>query len=355
MDSSFPPGGINKIKTNMKAGKRHIRGLIILLIGISSCSVIESQDNQGLTETNLFLEISHMTKASSDIGTPTHSVDRILVIPFQKNNLSLPDKQLNNFTPDWSLARQFDIAKFPTKSLSFLLKGSRTYKVLIIGYNHADYDHNNPTASTNRVVLNSQPLPTTLANFQLYPKLPNEVPEFFICYAETSGGNTVFIPTSGSNLKGKLGRIISALGVKVTNIPGYVKSVSLLADNMIKAIRLSDTTVSVIQVPGDNESRIIRKQNVSNGTVDFGEYLLPTGTANKMTIYLDISLGTLTQRYQMNIANSEVSEGGKLILPSNHAVRINASYNKINYGFVVTEVINLEDNTWDGIITNPAP
>lgn len=339
----------------MNTGCRYIWWLSILLLGLSACSKLENPDNKELTEMKLSLEMPLPTKASSDIGTSTHSVDRILVIPFPKTNPALPDNQLNNFTPDWTLARQFNITAFPTQSLAFQLRSFKNYKILIIGYNHADYDHNNPTASTNRVVLNSQPLPTTLANFQIYPKLPNQIPEFFICYAQTSGGNTVFTPTSGGNLQGKLGRIISGLGVKVTNIPGYVKSITLLGDNLVKAIRLADTTATIVQVPGDNESRTILTQNVSNGTVDFGVFLLPTGKTNKMTLYLDVTLGTLTQRYQMNIAPSEVSENGKLILSPNHAVKISTDYTKINYGFVVTEVINLEDNIWDGIVLNPQP
>lgn len=341
----------------MKTGKRHIWWLGILIWGISACTNIENPDNSRLTNMQLSLEIPVLTKASSNIGTATHSVDRVLVLPFQKQNVSLPNSQANNFVPVWSLSRQFNISTFPSSNLSFTLEGSKTYKVLVIGYNHADYDHNAPTANSNRINITSQPLPTTLANFQLYPKLPNEVPEFFICYAQVNGqaGNNVFIPTTGVNLQGKLGRIISGLGVRITNIPGYVKSVTLSADNMIKAIRLVDTTATVVQVAGDNESRNIRTLNVSSNSVDFGEFLLPSGTAKKVGFYLDIQLGSLTQRYKMNIEDSAVSTDGKLTLYPNHVIRITGNYNNINYGFVVTEVINLEDNVWDGITLTPAP
>ena len=41
-----------------------------------------------------------------------------------------------------------------------------------------------------------------------------------------------------------------------------------------------------------------------------------------------------------------------MLLP-NDAVIVSAGYDKINYGFVITRDINLEDDVWDGI--NPTP
>lgn len=335
----------------------YIWWLGILCWSLSACSDDKLLDEKGWVEVKLSLTTDMSTRASSDIGVATHSVDRILVLPFQKVNLSLPDTQNDNFIPVWSLARQYNIPAFPSTNLSFTLENSKTYKILVIGYNHADYDHNNPSGSGNRVILSSQPLPTTLANFQLYPKLPNQVPEFFICYGIASKGSTtlgpVFVPDDGITLSGTLGRIVSGLGVKITNIPSYVNSVTLLADNMVKAIRVADTTIAVMQTAGDNESRVIRQQNVVNGTVDFGIFLLPSGKTNTLTFYLDIGLGSLTQRYTMYIEDSDVTQGGKLMLLPNDAVIISAGYDKINYGFVITRDINLEDDVWDGI--NPTP
>lgn len=341
----------------MKTGLQQILYAAIALIFFAGCSEEGFRPEQDFVLTEFSLNADMATKASSDIGTPTHSVDRILVIPFQKVNPSLPNTRNDNFVPVWSYTRQIDIAKFPANSLSIGLDASKTYKVLVVGFNHADYNHATPTASTNRFTILTQPTPTTLANFQLNPKLPNNVPEFFICYLSAANGSTtigtVFTPADGIKLSGRLGRIISALAVKVTGIPSYVKSISLVAENMVKAIRVADTTASVVQVPGDNESRIIRTQNVSGNSVDFGEYLLPTGQANKMRLYLDVALGTLTQRYQITSTDPAVVVSNQFIFYPNHAIKISGNYNSINYGFVVTLGINLEDNTWDGIVPNP--
>ena len=160
----------------------YIWWLGILCWSLSACSDDKLLNEKGLVEVRLSLNTDMSTRTSSDIGVATHSVDRILVLPFQKVNLSLPDTQNDNFIPVWPLARQYNIPVFPSTNLSFTLENSKTYKILVIGYNHADYDHNTPSGSGNRVILSSQPLPTTLENFQL-----SDYFTLSVHYADTTG------------------------------------------------------------------------------------------------------------------------------------------------------------------------
>lgn len=334
----------------MKAGIYNILILLTVFLFLSGCSPagMENQPEDKVISVGLSLNTDLLTKASVDIGKDTSVVDRILVVPFQKVNVSLPDSRTDNFIPVWNFARQWNVSSFPVQSLKLGLMRGQIYKVLVLGYNHLDYDFYNPSLSTNWVVLNSQPLPTTLANFQLYPKSANQVPEFFTCFC-ISAGNAVFEPQEGGILSGRLGRVVSGLSVQVTGIPGYVKSVSLVADKMVKAVRVADTTASLVQMPGDNENRVIQTQNVVSGNVKFSNFLLPTGVANKTLLYLDITLGATRQRYTIKLPETDVSVDNQVILMPNSPVKITGDYDKINYGFTISRDINLDDDVWDGL------
>lgn len=289
------------------------------------------------------------------IGDPVHSVNRILVLPFQKINPALPGNAPSNFTPVYSLARQWDVATFPSGNLTLKLVKGLTYQVMVIGYNANDYNFNTPNAAGNRFSIGSVTTPTLLNNFHLYPKAPNIIPEFFSCFCTASDNGTslgtIFTPNTNTNisLSGQLNRLVSGLNIQISNIPTYVKSISLTAERMVKAIRVVDTIASLVQTVGDGESRLIQKLTPSNGQILFSNLLLPTMDTYKTKLYLNVSYGQTTETYTIKVQDTNISSGNSISLKPNHVITITGDYMKINLGFKLTYTINLDDNKWDGL------
>lgn len=338
----------------MKTLKRYILLPCLITCFIAGCARTEDPEDP---ETNLpiTLSVNHeiSTRALDD---PTSTVNRILVLPFQKINTSLSDNDLTNFIPAYGFAKQWDIATFPSGNLTLKLPTKFTYTVLVIGYNANDYDFNNHGAVENRFSIGSVASPTNLGNFHLYPKAPNVVPEFFSCFLSASNNGTplgtTFTPTNTTNISlgGQLNRLVSGLTVTITGIPTFVESISLTAERMVKAIQVSDTTASLVQTPGDNQSRLIQQLVPSGGQVLFSNLLLPTQDANKTKLYLNVSYGQTTETYMIKVPDmSSVSSGNSITLNPNHVVNILGTYAQINFGFTLTYAINLDDNKWDGL------
>lgn len=341
----------------MRTAIRYISILSVALVFLFACSQPEAKSGQEEDMAFIHLSVHELlqSRAAGDVGTATDSVNRIFVLPFQKLNPALPDNQADNFVPAWNFARQLDVSSFPVQSLILKLPKSFVYKVVIIGYKQADYDFYNPSAASNRIVLTTQPQPTTLANFQFAPKVPESVPELFVCYCTASAGSNVigpvFTPRDGQDitLSGQLKRFVSGLGVYLTDIPGFVKSVTLVAGGMVKAIRLNDSIPVSAQTPGDGANRIIGKLIPAGGNVRFNVFLLPTLATYQSLFYLDIEYDSITERYQIIVPDSPVSQASHIILLPNGAVTITGSYSKINFGFEIAGSINLDDDKWDGI------
>lgn len=341
----------------MKSGIQYIASLGLSFLFLFACSKPEvpEQPDSDLARVNVSVSKALDFSALPETKAPVASVNRILVLPFQKLNTSLPDNNASNFIPAWNFAHQWDVNSFPTQSLTLGLPKSFTYKVLVIGYKQSDYDYFNQGAVSNLVELATQPAPTTLANFQLAPKSAWVVPEFYACFLTASQNGTpigtVFTPGDNTSisLSGQLKRFVSGLSVSVTDIPGYVKSMTLVAEKMVKAVRVNDTIASAVQVSGDNENRVIQKLVPSAGTVNFDVFLLPTLNTNMSKYSLIVEYDSTTETYQIQVPDSEVSQGNSIILLANGRVAISGSYTRINIGFEISRTIDLDDPAWDGI------
>lgn len=330
-------------------------GLFAIVMSLASCSK-DDRDNS-ITKGNVAVKVDigvdgFMTKSFANDGT--HRVNRVVIIPFKKvaENLTNDD---SNFQPAYSNALQINVAQFPENNAVIHLLENTTYKVLIIGYNQSDYDYNNRTSPANKFDIGSLTSPTTLANFYLYPKSPTIVPEFFVCIGEVFNSNNVsqgatFKPEQGYTIKGSLARLVSGLSVTMTNIPVFVKSISLVAENLVKTSKATDGSVLQVQTTGDGGNRVLGKLTPVNGSLEFKTYVLPTFDANKTRLFLDVELGSLTQRYSVIVPdNLGVSSSNKLIFSPNHAINLTGNYSTaINYGFTITYGINLDDPAWDG-------
>lgn len=341
----------------MKSGIQYIASLGLSFLFLFACSEPEvpEQPDNGLAQVNVSVGKAVDFGMLPETRVPSYSTNRILVLPFQKLDTSLPDDNADNYVPAWNFAHQWDVNSFPVQSLTLGLLKSFTYKVMVIGYQQSDYDYYNQGAVSNLVELATQPTPTTLANFQLAPKSAWIVPEFFACFLTASQDGTpigtVFTPGDNTSisLSGQLKRFVSGLSVTVTGIPGYVKSMTLVAEKMVKAVVVNDTTASAVQVSGDNENRVIQKLVPSAGTVNFNVFLLPTLSTNMSKYSLVVEYDSTTETYQIQVPDSEVSQGNSIILLANGMVNITGSYATINIGFEISRTINLDDPAWDGI------
>jgi hypothetical protein len=285
----------------------------------------------------------------------THNVNRILIIPFKKTDESLTNDDAN-FIPLYTLALQKDVTQFAVNNISLHLPIETTYKVLVIGYNQNDYDYNNISNPANRFTIGALTSPATLANFHLYPKSATAVPEFFSCICDVYDGatnvGTAFRPEQDYSLSGTLGRLVCGFSVTINSIPNYVKSISLVGENLTKVSKATDGSVLLSQVTGDDDNRLVEKQALSStGTITFNKYFLPTFDTKATRFFLDVEYGSYVDRYTIKIAGTStvVSTNNQFSLHPNHAINITGNFSQINTGFTLTYLINLDDNAWDGL------
>lgn len=294
--------------------------------------------------------VAPVTKAfANDL---THHVNRVLILPFRKTDESLGDDNAN-YVPVYTYARQVDVNQFPLSSVTLHLPVQSTYKILAIGYNRTDYDFSNRSNPANRFDIGSTVQPTTLANFQLSPRSAVSVPEFFTTLCEAFGGGVskgaAFRPEQGYTVQGTLQRLVSGFSIAITGVPGFVKSITLRAENLVKSSLAVDASVTAWQTAGDGGARILGKKSPSAGSVSFDLYLLPTFTTYKTGFFLDVEFGSATQSYTVKAADGAAVSGNRFIFNPNQAVNLTGSYSLINLGFSISYGINLDDNSWDGI------
>lgn len=286
------------------------------------------------------------------VNDNTHTVNRLLIIPFRKTSENATNDNVN-FIPALTFAKQIDVSQFPVNNTVLHLPVNTTYKVLILGYNSSDYNFNDRTNPANRFNIGSLTNPTTLDNFHVYPKSPTAVPEFFSCIADVYNGATLqgdtFKPENGMRLSGTLKRIVSGLSVTINNIPAYVTSISLSAENLTRVTKAIDGAPLLSQITGDGGNRVLdNKIPLLDKSVSFTKYLLPVTTTNKTELYLDVYVGLLSTRYTVKVPDNTVSTTNKFTFPANNAINITGNYLSIDSGLMISVNINLDDDSWDG-------
>lgn len=319
---------------------------------VSSCNKTEN-DSSGMKDVAISLLIDEeLTRAFVDDNT--HTVNRLLIIPFKKTSEGATNDDVN-FIPSYSFVEQIDITQFPLNNAIVNLPVGTTHKILILGFNSSDYNFSDRTNPANRFDIGSINTPTTLANFHVYPKSPTVVPEFFSCICDVYNGATLvgstFKPEQGYSLRGNLKRIVSGLSVTITNIPSYVTSIALAAENLTRATKASNGSALLSQTTGDGGSRLFEnKVPDAAKSVSFHKFLLPVPAANKTRLFLDVKVGVLTTRYTVKVLNDGiVSSSNKYTFLPNNAINISGNYSQIDSGLQIDCQINLDDNKWDGL------
>lgn len=283
----------------------------------------------------------------------SYTVNRILLLPFRKSNEAVTNEDIN-FIPDFSEAKQFDINSFPAYATMLNLTAGYSYKVMVIGYNRNDYNFANPATTGTRFAINSISSPTQLDNIQLSLASPVSTPEFFVCTCDASVNNVslgnIFIPQQNLKLSGSLKRIVSGLSLEIINIPDFVDSISLVAEQLVTAVKVKDATATVWQTAGDTGNKILGIQTPSDNKVSFGINLLPSFDAHKAKLFLDIHYGQFTDRYTVKVNDvAGVSSSNSIIFLPNQVVNITGDYSNIDIGFTISGSINLDDDSWDGL------
>lgn len=326
---------------------------VLISFFIGGCTVDDTAGDNPADITEVKLSIDGDMAFTRAPGDAALSVNRILIVPFRKTNESLTDDPVN-YVPEYNAARQIDVNSFPAVATMLNLSAASTYQIMIVGYNRNDYDFANQNSASRTFSLGSVATPATLANVYLQPVKPTVVPEFFTCigngYMKGTLVGTRFKPGQVNNVQATLKRIVSGFTLDVSNIPGFVTSVSLVAEKLVTATRSTDGTPLLWQVVGDGGLKTFGSMAPVASKVHFNYYLLATLDAQKTLFYLDVSYGVFQERYTMKVADiPNVSLGNRITFTPNHWVKVTGDYANINLGFTITDNINLDDNAWDGI------
>ncbi len=328
------------------------------MILLSGCSAEENRDlfpDDKVVPVSLSIDRSDSyTRAPGDADL---SVNRILIIPFRKTDEAL-NNDPENFVPEYDAARQLDVSFFPTVATMLNLSAASTYQLVIIGYNRNDYDFANQGSITERFSIGSTDIPATLANSFLQPTDAPVVPEFYSCigtgYSNYDEVGQLFKPSEVNNVQGKLTRLVSALSIEVSNVPEFVSSMTLVAEQLVTGIRITDATPLEWQTAGDGGAKTLATEMPASGSVNFNLYMLPTTTARNTLLYLDVVYYTDTERYTVKIPDETgIVSSNRITFDSNHWVKITGDFSSMNIGFNLdVRNINLDDDNWDGYDTN---
>ncbi len=329
---------------------------------LAACSKENPVHEAASTQVSVQVGLNPGTRA---MGDATSSVDRILILPFRKTSEAAPETA-SSYVPSYATAKELNINTFPARMLitNLNMTVGVTHRIVVVGYNSGDYTFNasSPENVAGRFSIGSASAPTTLANFHLRTVSPASVPEFFACVCEGFDGipasiGKSFLPEEVHSVQGTLTRLASGVSVTVSDIPAFVTSVSLAAEQLVAATRpvifaSGDTEAlpTVWQTPGDGGPRTLATAVPAGGTVVLEAFLLPTLDTRNTLLYLDIGLGSTSQRYTIQIPDlAGVSASNRITFAPNAVVRITGSYDNIDVGFTLANDIDLDDNAWDGL------
>lgn len=330
-------------------------GLLILIL--SGCVQNEMIEPTGEEIVSIPVEVSGFSfNQTRSIETQPYTANRVLVLPFKKIDENISTNDDSNFAPYFAAAREADLSSASTYITMLNLPAGSTYKILAVGCNAHDYDLNNPGSSGNTFDIGSLNNPTLLSNIHLLARSAAVVPEFFTAigqsYYNGNSAGAYFKPEQINSIKINLTRLVSGLNIEIANVPDYITSITLVAEKLVKGVQPISGAATVVQASGDADNlKTFSTQLPVSGRVSFNHYILPTMDVNKTKLYLDVQYGIFKDRYVIKIPDTAgVSSQNSLIFMPNHVIKISGDYANINFGFSLLYTINLDDNSWDGLI-----
>lgn len=325
--------------------------VVVLLDGCTAGEVALEDTRKENIEIALYIApVKPAIRAPGDMAL---SVDRLLILPFRKNDPEGTDEP-SNYVPVYDKAKQLDVGSFPLTTETLTLSATQTYQLLMIGYNRKDYDFTDPENLSRRFGIGPSSASASLATFYLQPADPTRIPEFFVClgegYKNTTPVGTRFTPSQINHVKGRLQRLVGGLTLEIHTIPVSVSALSLTAEQLVTAARAFDGAPLAWQTAGDSGNKLLGTQTPVNGKVVFNTYMLPTSDERKTLFYLDITTGSSTERFTLKVADSPlVVSNNRIIFSPNQWVYISGKYTDIKPGFFLTGSVDLDDNAWDGV------
>ncbi len=281
----------------------------------------------------------------------THNVDRLLLMPFSKIDLSGGDV-IENFEIEMESIRQVEVESFPITTTISLSKGTQ-YLLVGLGYNHESYDIDESAGKEMGLVFGG--IPSNIINLLL--GLSNtpaifSVPQIFRCFCYTFDAQTIFTASDGLQLGGVLMRMMGGLSVEIDNIPDDVTSISLRADMLTRTIYVSNGAAAFYDQTPQIDTNLLGTQAPVEGSVSFDTMVYSTHADFPTTLYLDVVKGAADPvRFEVKVNDeSGVSLNNALTFRSNSIVSISGDYNDIDKGFTI-EVggIDLDSGDWDGL------
>ncbi len=286
------------------------------------------------------------TRAFADSGTSR--VDRVLILPFAKTNEALPDDD-DNFVLDYGLIKQIDLttplpggASLP---VSLFLQREVSYKIVALGFGQQDFDYRNPGDANATLLMAVAPdIETTLSDYTIRTHDTAHRPELFgcLCYEAGEVNDVVFNASGSTALAGTLSRMVGGFSVRITDIPDYVGSISLIPKDLTVSVDVAGRPISTLGEPYYGLV-LERLEPDASGTVEFEEFLF--GALDPMSFRLEVALGSSTESYTVT------TDTGVTTFPiaPNQAINLSGSYSDIGLGFTAANTIDLDDNAWDGL------
>lgn len=321
---------------------------LIFLTGSVGCSVEKGPAPEDGTTAAVQLGLStdswHTRTFTNDPAT--HSVDRILVMPFTKTG---PDDTDASFTPVTSQMVQYDVPDFDYNLSLKLLKGS-TYKILVLGYNSADYDHNDPSSASNKFLLNYTA--PTLEDFAvtLVPAASVSEPiascEIFKGFAKTSGGAESFVASDETRLECTLRRIVGGFSITLDDLPPDTIAVIFAGSGLSSGVMLGGDSSPIPSINATEELALMIPSEGSS-TVSFDGYLFPCAAA---TFQIQAIVGSFQLPvFDVSATDPETDETFDTFpITANRAYNVSGSYNDFKFVIDVGAGLDLDDDEWDG-------
>lgn len=343
-----------KRKASLKDVKWKYLTFIVIIFVLFACNQDEDLDRPDKQTIAVPIEISSLTmNTTKSIDTQPHSVNRVLLMPFKKINESIATNDDSNFSLDQAAVKQVEFNYSPAYLTMLNLTQGSTYKILVIGYNSNDYDINNPDLDEKFDLSYFDPYILDVLYYHAISAA--DISDFFTATGMSFNGDAetgeYFKPEDIKTLKANLIRSVSGLSLEINDIPDYVTSVTLVAEKLVRSVFLPDLEFLEVVYEYENDTlKTFSTQIPDAGHVSFDHYLLPTFDVNSTRFYLDIRLGSITERYLVIVNDvAGVSSGNSISFYPNQVVKIVGNYSSINLGFTLSYSINLDDDSWDGI------
>ncbi len=301
------------------------------------------------------VEVDMRVGADNVIGTRAFSnddplsVDRILVLPFTKNN-ALAEAN-SNYRAAPELALQMDVEQFPVENLKIRLSPLSTCRLVVLGFNRQNYDFYNRAPATDDIVIDYG---GSLADLSIEDRAAsNNTPQTAELFFDISDP---FTPGSGTTVSALLARVVGGLSITLTYVPDGVET------RLYHNTPLTTRWMVVGGTAADNfdtQDSYYTMTDMGGGVSYYSRYYFPTADT-PITMELEAA-DRSAQPTDPPIGRVPVATaaGGEFTIEANRATNLSGDYRQVILGqelFVANPSdagIHIDDDNWDGVDDTP--